>query len=184
MAVKLAAYARRAALDPAVLIAAYQLSVAHRLGVLGDVFHFDLLHPARTALILLEDAGCTDDVVLTAATLTESELPELRVAEAEVRAAFGERVAGLAASVPRPADAGEALLEQLVSVPHDVALIAVAERLDHARHLHFREPALWRPCHAQIEHVYVPFSPRVSTALETRLARWSAAFERRYIPTA
>src|SRR5687767_10021583 len=92
MAVKLAAYARRQGIDPQVMVSAYEMSVAHRRDTLGDIFHPDLLHPARTALILLEDAGCTDDVVLTAATLTESEFPALRLPDERIRASFGERV--------------------------------------------------------------------------------------------
>lgn len=176
MAVKLAAYARRAGILPDMLVAAYRVGVERRLHVLGDIFHPELLHPARTALILIEDAGCSDDAVLAAATLVESEFPELRVAVPEIRGAFGEQVADLVASVPDPAAAGEALLEELVLTPRDVGLIAVAERLDHARHLHFRSPALWRPFFAQISNAYLPFSGRVSRPLETRLAHWSVAF--------
>jgi (p)ppGpp synthase/HD superfamily hydrolase len=184
MAVKLAAYARRAGLDPAMLVAAYEMSVAHRLAVLGDVFHPDLLHPARTALILLEDAGCTDDVVLAAATLTESEFAPLRLPDARVRAVFGDRVADLVAAVPAPAGSTETLLEELVGLPRDVALIAVAERLDHARHLHFRENGVWPSFLEQIREVYLPLAGRVSGGLQTRLSRWSGAFEERYISRA
>jgi hypothetical protein len=73
------------------------------------------------------------------------------------------------------------LLEALVTAPHDVGLIAVAERLDHARHLHFREPALWRPFFQQITDAYLPFSDRVSGQMAVRLARWSGAFEKRLL---
>lgn len=184
MAEKLAVYGRRAGFDPAMLVAAYQTSVAHRLQLLGDVFHPDLLHPARTALILMEDAGCSDDVVLTAAALTESEFPALRVAEQHVRARFGDRVAGFVAAVPAPAGRDETLLEELVALPGDVALIAVAERLDHARHLHFREPAAWPAFFEQIKAAYLPFSGRVGATLQRRLQRWSDAFEERYITRA
>ncbi|MGQ0814790.1 MAG: hypothetical protein ACT4O1_10035 [Gemmatimonadota bacterium] len=179
MAVKLAARAQRAGIVADVLTSGYRLSVDKRLRVLGDVFHPDLLHPARTALILLEDAGCQDDVLLTAATLIDSEFPELRVDGSAVRAVFGERVADLVAAVPMPAEAGEALLEELVSVPHDVGLMAVAERLDHARHLHFRDAGAWRAFYAQITDAYLPFSGRVSAPLATRLSRWSTAFAKR-----
>ena len=184
MAVKLAAYARRAGLDPAMLVSAYAMSVEHRNRVLGDVFHPDLLHPARSALILLEDAGCTDDVVLTAAALTESEFPALRLPDQGIRGSFGARVADFVAAVPVPAGRDEGLLEELVGLPHDVALIAVAERLDHARHLHFRDRSAWPGFLEQIQNAYLPLSGRVSGGLQTRLARWSQAFEDRYISRA
>lgn len=178
MAAKLAGYAERAHIRPDVLVAAYELSVARRLRLLGDVFHEDLLHPARTALILITDAGCIDDAVLTAATLVDTEFPELQPTQSEIRTAFGERVGDLVAAVPNPAG-NEALLEDLVVAPHDVALIALAERLDHARHLHFRERALWTDFYAQINGVYLPLAGRLSPPIQQRLSHWSGAFAKR-----
>lgn len=180
MAVKLAAYAQRAGIRPAVLVAAYQASVARRLRLLGNVFHPDLLHPARTALILLMDTECTDDAVLTAATLLDTEYPELQPPRQQILESFSARVAELVAAVPDPA-ADEALLEDLVLAPRDVALIAVAERLDHARHLHFRDRVHWRPFYQQIIDVYLPFSGRVSEPLQQRLSKWSTAFAKRLV---
>lgn len=178
MAAKLAGFADRAHIRPDVLVAAYELSVARRLRVLGDVFHEDLLHPARTALILISDAGCVDDVVLTAATLVDTEYPELQPTQSEIRGAFGERVGDLVAAVPDPA-ANEALLEDLVVAPHDVALIALAERLDHARHLHFRDRNVWSAFYRQIVDVYQPVAGRLSPPIQQRLSHWSAAFAKR-----
>jgi hypothetical protein len=86
--------------------------------------------------------------------------------------------------VPAPAGRDEGLLEELVGLPHDVALIAVAERLDHARHLHFRDRSVWPGFLEQIQSAYLPLSGRVSSGLQTRLARWSRAFEDRYISRA
>ena len=181
MAVKLGAYARRVGIVPAVLVSAYQMSVERRMKHLRDVFHPELLHPARTALVLIEDAGCTDDVILTAAALVDSEYGGMQLSDREIRSSFGDHVAELVAAVPRPGELREGLLEALVVAPHDVGLIAVAERLDHARHLHFRDPALWRPFFTQIEDAYLPFSGRVSGQLEARLQRWSGAFEKRLL---
>ena len=181
MAVKLAAYARRVGIVPDVLVAAYERSIERRMKLLRDVFHPELLHPARTALILIEDAGCTDDVVLTAAALVDSEYAGMQLTDREIRAAFGERVADLVAAVPRPGEERAGLLEALVIAPQDVGLIAVAERLDHARHLHFRDPGLWRPFLAQITDAYLPFSGRVSAPLGVRLDRWRGAFEKRLL---
>lgn len=182
MAAKVAAYAHRAGVTPdgiASILAAYQSAVDLRLSVLGDVFHPDLLHPARSVLILLEDARCTDALILTAAALTETEFPELRVPAHGIRSEFGEAVLRCVAGVPQSIAAADGLLEELVLLPYDVALIAVVERLDHARHLHFREPAIWNAFYRQIRDAYLPFSGRVNEGLEMRLARWADAFAKR-----
>jgi len=179
MAAKLGAYAQRAGAEPETIVAAYRMAVTLRLDALGDVFHPDLLHPARTALVLIEDTGCTDVNLLAAAALSETEYPDLQVDAGRIRARFGDEVAAAVAAVPQPRDHSDELLELLVMLPRDVALITVAERLDHARHLHFREPAVWPSFFAQIVDAYLPFSGRVNAALEARLARWAAAFERR-----
>jgi hypothetical protein len=176
MAEKLAIYADRAGVSPQPIVSAYKLSIERRLAVLGDVFHPDLLHPARTALILLQDVGCTDADVLAAAVMCETEYDELRITDYVVRSRLGAAVAGMVAGVPIPAEAGDALAEELVTAPDESALIAVAERLDHARHLKFRDTMFWLPFHQQIQRVYLPFSTRVSAALEMRLLRWSEAF--------
>jgi (p)ppGpp synthase/HD superfamily hydrolase len=181
MALKLAVYAERAGADPGPIVAAYRAAVELRLQHLRDVFHDKLLHPARNALILMEDASCTDAALLAAAALTETEYPELSLPAERIQREFGARIAELVREVPRPADAGDALLERLVTSPDDVALIAVAERLDHARHLHFRGASIWRPFYEQIIDVYLPFSERVSPALARRLGRWAGAFERRFL---
>ena len=179
MAVKLAAYAQRSGAEAAPIVAAYELSVARRLETLGNVFHPDLLHPARNALILIQDVGCSSSFVLTAAVLSETEFPAMRIKPEEVLGTFGGVIAELVNAVPRPDAERELLLEALVTAPYDVALIAVAERLDHARHLHFRDPAVWPSFFRQIVDVYLPAATRVSERLEVRLAHWSQAFERR-----
>ena len=179
MAVKLAAYAQRSGAEAAPIVAAYELSVARRLETLGNVFHPDLLHPARNALILIQDVGCSSSSILTAAVLSETEFPAMRIQPEEVVGRFGGVIAELVNAVPRPDAERELLLEALVTAPYDVALIAVAERLDHARHLHFRDPAVWPSFFRQIVDVYLPAATRVSERLEVRLAHWSQAFERR-----
>ena len=181
MAYKLAVYLKRAGARPDLIVAAYAAALDVRMRALGDVFHREMLHPARTVLILLEDTACRSETVLCAAALTESEFNELRIPDGAIRAGFGDAVADLVAAVPRPAGAGEDLLEQLLTCSDDVALIAVAERLDHARHLHFRDPSGWRAFFSQIEEVYLPFSARISERLASRLARWAGAFERRFL---
>lgn len=182
MATKVAIYAERAgvnAVGVGPIVLAYQLAVDTRLEVLRDVFHPELLHPARSVLILLEDANCTDVATLTAAALTETEFPEMRVPLERIRVSCGQDVAALVAAAPQPVKPPEELLEELVGLRDDVALIAVAERLDHARHLHFRNEKLWPAFFEQIRDVYLPFSGRVNPVLQTRLARWAGAFGNR-----
>jgi (p)ppGpp synthase/HD superfamily hydrolase len=181
MAAKLHAYAQRRSVPPASILDAYESAISVRLPVLGDVFHPDLLHPARTILILLEDAECTDPQVLTAAALVESEYASMRLDEKTITDHFGAAVAGLVSSVPRPDQPNDELLEELVTSNYDVGLIAVAERLDHARHLRFRDQELWQPFFEQITSVYLPFSSRVNARLSTRLERWATGFARQVV---
>lgn len=148
-----------------------EAALRHRVRVLGDDEHFDALHPARTLLILLDDCDVTDPDVLEAAASVESEHAALRIPAAN----------GLAARVPAPAEAGDSLLERLVVEDESVRLIALAERLDHARHLHLREPAAWADFHASIGDVYAPVALRTHPRLARRYAWWWRTFRDRFL---
>lgn len=179
MAEKLATYANRAGVDDVPLVVeAYHLAMQPRLERLSDVFHHDMLHPARCALILIE-MHCQDARLLAAVQVTETYIPALRVAPATVADALGEGVARLSAAVPDPQTDREMLLEKLVTADDDVALIALAERLDHARHLHLRAPAVWRDYFEQTTAVYLPVAGRINHELHRRLERWAGVFEER-----
>jgi hypothetical protein len=179
MAAKLVVYARRAGVEDVALVEdAYWAALQPRLNHYMDVFHHDLLHPARTVLILIEQADCRNGALLAAAALTETLSAAVRV-PVEVARALNERVGRLVELVPNPLDGGEALLEQLVTAQEESALIAVAERLDHARHLHMREAASWRAFYEQVEAVYLPVAQRVHQQLFRRFERWATAFQRR-----
>jgi (p)ppGpp synthase/HD superfamily hydrolase len=180
MGAKLAVYATRAGVDDVDLVTdAYHLAMQPRLHHLPHVFHHDMLHPARTALILIENAQCRRAVVLAAAQMTESLLPALRVPAHEI-SALGGQVSALSKTVPDPLseEAGD-LLEKLVTAEGDVALIAVAERLDHARHLHMRPESAWRPYYEQTVAIYLPLAGRVNEDLFARFDRWARSFQRR-----
>jgi (p)ppGpp synthase/HD superfamily hydrolase len=182
MGAKLAVYATRAGVDDVELVTdAYHLALQPRLHQLPDVFHHDMLHPARTALILLENAQCRSAVVLAAAQMIESLLPALRVPVHEI-ATLGGQVSKLSETVPDPLaeEAGD-LVEKLVTADRDVALIAVAERLDHARHLHMRPETAWRSYYEQTVAVYLPLARRVHEDLFARFDRWARSFQRRLI---
>ncbi|HUP89422.1 MAG TPA: hypothetical protein VM100_08730 [Longimicrobiales bacterium] len=177
MAHKLAVYCERAGVESDRIVDAYHAATAHRLPILKDVFHKEALHPARTALILLEDTSCRDANVLCAAVLTDTEYPDLRLSAQVIGKNFGSDVRDLVQQVPTPdGRPSDGLLEELVGLPDDVVMIAVAERLDHARHLRFRESTYWRDFYDQAVTVYAPVAGRVSERLQQRWTRWASAF--------
>lgn len=177
MAHKLAVYCERADVASGRIVDAYHAATARRLAILKDAFHKEALHPARSALILLEDTSCRDTAALCAAVLTETEHPELRLPAELIAMSFGNEVGDLVAQVPQPdGKPGDALLEELVGLPDVVVMIAVAERLDHARHLRFRERKYWRNFYEQAVTVYAPVAGRVSERLQQRWTRWASAF--------
>lgn len=179
MAAKLVDYARRAGVADVTLIEdAYWAALQPRLRHYSDVFHHDMLHPARTVLILLEQADCRDETLLAAGALTETVSEAVRVPLGVVRT-VNDVVGELVESVPNPLDDSESLAEELVTAGDDVALVAIAERLDHARHLHMRDAATWRAFHEQVLAVYLPVAQRVDEKLFRRFERWATAFQRR-----
>ena len=145
-------------------------ALVHRQKTLRDEEHFDALHPTRTLLILLDDCDVVDADVLEAAARVESEHDALRVTDVDT----------LAALVPLPART-ERLMEELVVASGEVRLLALAERLDHARHLHLREPAAWADFHASITDVYVPIAHRTHPRLARRYDWWTRMFRRRFL---
>ena len=178
MAEKLSVYGQRAGVDDTALVeAAYWAAIEPRVEYFGNVFDFDVLHPARTALNLIELTQCKSAVVLAAAQLVETHHTEL---DGVVSGELPENVRALARVVPSPLTLqSEELLEALVTADDDVALIAVAERLDHARHLHMRDSSLWADFYQQTQEVYLPVAQRLHPELYARYHRWATAFGRR-----
>jgi hypothetical protein len=138
------------------------------------------LHPARTVLILLADAACRDADVLAAAAFVES-LPG--ATDRPDASCLTPRARALLAAVPLPEHAGDELLEQLVTAEPAATCIAVAERLDHARHLHLMSDVPAAPFHAGIQAVYLPVAEHTCPPLARRLERWTRAFARRRFGT-
>jgi len=178
----------------AVVADAVRSALAHRDPMVADDHDPRLLHPARAVLILLSDDGCRDADVLSAAAFTESLDTMLRPAQEGV---IGERAVRLARAVPVPHDiatlvdaAGAAapgeddLLERLVSAEPAAAVIALAEMLDHARHLHLRPSLNWRAIHGLVTAAYAPAAARLSPQVGRRLERWAEAFGSRRLTRA
>jgi hypothetical protein len=157
--------------------AAVTAALARRDAQVGDDHDPRYLHPARTVLILLSDAVCRQPHVLAAAAFVESIDAGLAPDAATLAACAGTAAADLLRAVPLPADGhDDELLERLVSAPPEAGLVALAERLDHARHLHLRDELPWLEFHTQIESVYAAAAARLSPALGRRFDRWVEAF--------
>lgn len=160
------------------------LSRAHALAMEPRVRALDprhplLLHPGRTVLILLRDASASDPVLLATAAVTESEDDAFRLDPRAVRRELGDGVAELVTSVPLPGS--ETFVEDLVAASERVRLVALAERLDHARHAHVRDADEgWRRAmHEQAKAVYLPLAERTHPRLAQRYRHWCRAFARR-----
>lgn len=181
----------RGALD--LLGRSFRRAVGVRARTLPSDHHPAFLHPARTALILLDDVGETRPATLVLGVLAESRSPELRVpAEGPAGAGPLLREAGSGAqewwdALPQPewdgsapgregdvADADARLLEELVTAPEPVRRVALAEALDHLRHAHRWEREADRIRAARLARgVFGPLSARVHPQLERRLAWWN-----------
>jgi hypothetical protein len=173
--------------DAALVRDAVHAALARRDAALDDDHDPRCLLPGRVVRILIADAACRDADALCAAAFVDSVDPHL-VGDVGV---LGEPAARLRAAVPLPAlpaglpaaatgtEPDDDLLERLVTAPATAALIAVAERLDQARHLHLRPELSWATVHAQVRDAYLPVAQRVSPRLAQRLQRWADAFERR-----
>jgi (p)ppGpp synthase/HD superfamily hydrolase len=162
--------------------AAFRAAMEPRIRLLPDDHHPAYLHPARTVLILLSDLGIRDPAVLAAGALCETLDPHLATPSAAAATAAGPRAAALLRQVPAPASAGERLLESLVTADAAALLVALAERLDHARHLHLRDAADHAPLHHQTCAVYLPLAARAHPVLDRRYRWWCRTFAARFLP--
>jgi hypothetical protein len=159
------------------VLRAYRLAMERRRGLAED--HPMALHPARTVLILFHDCGIQDAVILSAAAAIDSSVPKRSVPAGVVAAELGEKAAELSAAVPVPDVAGDELLEQMLIAEPEVQLIALAERLDFARHLHLLPGENWPREHELVRSVYLPVALRADPVLGRRFSRWADSFGRR-----
>ena len=155
-------------------------AMAPRLAVLDDDHHPDYLHPGRTALILLDDVGLADPVVLAAASLLDTRRGDLEVGDRDATEHLSPEVTAFRSAVPRAGS--DTLLEDLLASEHDVILVALAERLDQVRHAH-----LWgdlseaRSVHEEACEVYMKMAERTHARLAARFTHWGRAFGARYL---
>ena len=162
---------------------AIEAAMAPRLAAIEDDHDPDYLHPARTVLVLLDDVGLADPVALAAASLLDTRRDDLEVPDRVVTERVSSAVTAFRNSVPRSGSG--ALLEDLLASEPDVALVALAERLDHIRHAH-----LWgdlseaRAAHQEATEVYLKMAERTHALLAARYASWCRSFRERYLKNA
>lgn len=165
--------------EVAALSGAFEVAMGPRVETLEDDHHPAYLHPGRGPLILLQDVGDVDVSVLIVATLHESQDLYLRVSAADVEAHVGAAARAAVESIPRPGD--ERLVERLLGLGPGLSLAALAERLDHVRHLHVREDLVdeWAPTYSEVLAAWLPFAERTHPTLARRFAHWARTFVKR-----
>lgn len=161
------------------LARAFGLAMEPRLEALDDDHHPAYLHPGRAPLILIRDVGAVDVSVLVVAALHESMDARLRVPPAEIEDRVGPAALGAVDSIPLPGD--ERLVERLLTLGPGLALAALAERLDHLRHLHLRDDLSdhWADAFDETVAAWLPFAQRLHPKLATRYGHWARTFARR-----
>ena len=158
----------------------HDLAMQPRVELLADDHHPAYLHPGRTALILLQDVGAVDVSVVILGLLHESTDSKLRPTATQIADALGgEASLNALTAIPKPGD--ERLVERLVVLGPGSALAALAERLDHLRHLHMRPDLIdtWADTHAEVTAAWLPFAERTHRKLAVRYAHWSRTFVKR-----
>ncbi len=135
----------------ALLSAAHALAMEPRSRPGDDDHHPLFLHPGRTVLILLRDAARHRLRGDGRCCGHRAEDAPFRLDSGVVREHLGDDVADLVEAVPLPGLEEAGLAEALVTSDEAVRLVALAERLDHARHGHLRDAddAWRRRVHAQ-----------------------------------
>jgi (p)ppGpp synthase/HD superfamily hydrolase len=159
---------------------AIEAARAPRLAVIDDDHDPDYLHPGRTAVILLDDVGLADPVVLAAACVLDTRRNHLEPPDREVTEHVSAAVTAFRKVVPRPGSV--TLLEDLLASERDVVLVALAERLDQVRHAHmWGDPAEARAAHRQASEVYLKMAERTHARLASRYTHWCRAFGEGYL---
>ncbi len=162
-----------------------QLERAHRVAMEsrdhafgGDDHHPSYLHPGRTVLVLLRDAGVLDADVLAAAAVTDTRTPTACTPDSILIDVLSRRACVFRKQVP-PHTAPD-LAERLVLAPEEVRLIALADHLDTLRHLHMLSPTDdWGDLYRDVQRLWGPLAERTDVELARRYATWARSFARR-----
>jgi len=157
-------------------------ALGHRQDRLTDDHDPALLHPARTALILLRDADEADPSLLAAGILLETRRPELATAPSTWARLLDDEGMAVLQGAPRP-DAAE-LAEALVVRAPGTCGVSLAEHLDHLRHLHMETRGPELPDDArrrwdEVQRIWLPVAERTHAGLARRYRHWVRVFGRR-----
>lgn len=161
--------------------AAFLAMIEERATFVTDEHDPDFLHTGRTAVILLEDVMVREGAVVAAAVLYDSMHPELCAAAFHLAAGCGRVAQQLLEELPAGSEDDAERVEALVTASEGARLVAVAERLDHARHLHLHDASQWRAFHEEFVRVFLPLAHRTHPQLAYRCDRWSTAFGERHL---
>jgi (p)ppGpp synthase/HD superfamily hydrolase len=156
-------------------------AMRRRAAAIGDEHDPAYLHPARTALILLDDVGMQDADVLYAAVVHDAARPGLAMRSDDLRDLAGDRAADIIDRLPNPDADADTIMETLVTLPAGVLALYLASQLDLARHLHLGDPAGWTAGHARVTASLIPLAHRCNPLLAKRFERWAGAFRRRFL---
>lgn len=181
MALRLWRAARRAHIPPDPIARAYRSAIERRSRVLSDPRHPDFLHPGRTALILIEDLDVADAAEIVAGVLYDSLYPEASSTAGEATALGGGAAGSVFAELVAAGRSDTSLAEDLITGSASTQRAALAERLDHARHLHLRDPSTWAGFHAAIRSTWLPLAERTHPVLARRYRWWTSMFARKYL---
>lgn len=181
MARRLWRSAQRAGIRPDAIVLAFQDAMQRRTRVLGDPRHPDFLHPGRTALILIDDLGVDDVPEIVAAVLYDSLDPRMTAAADSVADLAGAEARVIFSDLAALGRSEASLAEDLVTGSAPLRRAALAERLDHARHLHLRDRSCWDSFHGGIRTTYLPLAERTHPVLFRRFRWWTSMFARKYL---
>ena len=104
-------------------------------------------HPIALANVLSREGGVTDPVVLAAALLHDT-VEDTETTPAELRAAFGERIAGIVAEVTDDKDLPKAerkrlQIEHAAAISREAKLVKLADKICNVRDVADHPPAKW-----------------------------------------
>ncbi|MBM3368815.1 MAG: bifunctional (p)ppGpp synthetase/guanosine-3',5'-bis(diphosphate) 3'-pyrophosphohydrolase [Betaproteobacteria bacterium] len=138
-------------------------------------------HPIALADVLVNEGGVTELEVLCAALLHDT-IEDTDTTEAELRDAFGARVAGIVAEVtddtalPK-AERKRAQIDHAPALSDGARLVKLADKICNLRDVADRPPALWELARRQ---EYFEWARQVIDGLRGASPRLEAAFDAAY----
>lgn len=143
----------------------HERAMEQRRARLEDDHHPAFLHPGRSLIVALDDAGVRDPKLLALLPLMDSVNPELAPDPLEWAEALDR--------LGTPPLAPGASLEALVQLDPESMSVVLSEALDHLRHLHLLDGVERRRRLAErAESLVLPLAGRLGGALDRRLRWW------------